>query len=48
MWGHGGPIMTSQNFKICQKPNPKLFVFDGMMVSFKLWKNRVKDHLFNR
>ena len=40
--------MTNQNFKICQKPNQRLFVFDGMMVNFKLWRNRVKDHLCNR
>ena len=40
--------MTNQNFKICQKPNQRLFVFDGMMINFKLWRNRVKDHLCNR
>ena len=40
--------MTHQNFKICQKPNPRLFVFDGQMVNYKLWRSRVKDHLCNR
>ena len=48
LWGPGAPIMTNQNFKICQKPNQRLFVFDGMMINFKLWRNRVKDHLCNR
>ena len=48
MWGQGAPIMTHQNFRICQKPNPRLFTFDGQMVNYKLWRNRIKDHLCNR
>ena len=48
MWGQGAPIMTHQNFRICQKPNPRLFTFDGKMVNYKLWRNRIKDHLCNR
>ena len=48
MWGKGTPIMTNQNFRICQKPNPRLFVFDGMMLNYKLWASRVRDHLCNR
>ena len=48
MWGKGRPIMTWQNFKICQKPNQRLFQFDGMMINYKLWRNRMNDHLCNR
>ena len=48
MWGPGSPIMTSQNFKVCLKPNNRLFVFDGMMVNYKIWASRMQDHLCNR
>ena len=48
LWGRGAPIMTSQNFKVCQKPNPRLFVFDGSMVNYELWRNRIRYHLCNR
>ena len=48
MWGQGAPIMTNQNFRICQKPNLRLFAFDGQMVNYKLWRKRIKDHLCNR
>ena len=40
--------MTYQNFKVCQKPNSRLFAFDGLMVNYKLWAARMKDHLCNR
>ena len=40
--------MTYQNFRICRKPNQRLFMFDGQLVNFSMWKNRIKDHLCNR
>ena len=48
MWGPGAPVMTTQNFRVCQKPNQRLFVFDGMMINYKLWASRMRDHLCNR
>ena len=48
MRGQGCPLMTVQNFRARQKPNSRLFVFDCNMVNYRLWRNRMKDHLCNR
>ena len=35
-------------FKVCLKPNNRLFTFDGSMVNYKIWASRMQDHLCNR
>lgn len=39
--------MRTQNFKVCLKPNNRLFTFDGLMVNHKIWASRMRDHLCN-
>ena len=48
LWGNRAPIVTTQNFRVRQKPNSRLAVFDGNMLNYKIWRSRVKDHLCNR
>ena len=40
--------MTSQNFKVSLKPKNRLFTFDGLIVNYKIWASRMRDHLCNR
>jgi hypothetical protein len=41
-------VMCHSNFRVCQRPNHQLFNFDGKVVNFKLWRNKMLDHLANR
>ena len=41
-------MMSHSNYRVCQRPNPQLFNFDGQVVNFKSWRNKMLDHLVKR
>ena len=48
IYGVGMSVMSQQNYRVCQKPNPRLFVFDGSAQNYPYWRSRMCDHLCNR